>query len=382
MVNNMLNSKPKTLYQIVTDDILSKIERGGFSFDQPICTESLLMERHGVSRITARRAMTELENKGILYRKRGVGSFVARDIYQRTQRVTSNSKLFAFIFPFDVTKSGLSAAFQSANNRLLQNGYAASIYITEDDERSRGRVFLEKLIDTDIAGVAYYPKSSNAHLELLNHLAFRGRPVVLIDLPSPARYISSVTSANFEGSLKLVQHLLDLGHRRVGFVAGLPAEARKTVADRMDGYVLGLSRAGLTPDANLIMTNFTEEFRRSPGHDGLPTQMHEAVRTLKSLGATAVLCEHDQLAFELAMACRDMQVSVPNDLSICGFDHSEWAHMLPEGITTVEQDMTAVGEKVADLLMAGVNAELAPAEQIVVPTRLVIGGTTGPAPIT
>ncbi len=372
--------KPKTLYQIVTEDILRAIERGEFSFDQPICTENKLIEQYGVSRITARRAMTELENKGILYRKRGVGSFVSRDIYQRTQKVNNNSKLFAFIFPFDVSRSGLSAAFQAANNVLLENGYAASIYITEGDEKHRGRTFLNQLIHSDVAGVAYYPKSSDVHLELLNHLAFKGKPVVLIDLPSPARYISSVTSANFEGSLQMMAHLIKLGHRRIAYIAGVTAEARKTVADRMDGYVLGLSQADISPDANLIVTNLTETFRRSPGPNGLPTQMHQVVKNLQASGATAVLCEHDQLAFELAVACREMQVKVPGDLSICGFDHSEWAHMLPEGITTIEQDMTAVGTKVAQMLLAGINRPLAPAEQVVIPTKLIVGGTTGQAP--
>ena len=278
----MREDRPKTLYQIVTEGILRVIERGEFSFDQPICTENKLMERYGVSRITARRAMTELENRGILYRKRGVGSFVSRDIYQRTQKVASNSKLFAFIFPFDVSKSGLSDAFQAANNLLLQHGYAASIYITEDDENLRARVFLEQLIRANIAGVAYYPKSANVHLELLNSLAFKGRPVVLIDLPSPARYISSVSSANFEGNLCAMQHLIELGHRRIAYVAGLPAEARKTIADRLDGYVLGLGRAGIVPDAELIVTTLTEEYRRSPGADGLPTRMHETVRNLRA----------------------------------------------------------------------------------------------------
>ena len=377
----MQKDKPKTLYQTVADDILSIIERGEFSFDHPICTEIRLMDQYNVSRITARRAMTELENMGILYRKRGVGSFVSRDIYQRTQNVTSNSKLFVFIFPFDVSKSGLSAAFQSANNRLLQSGYAASIYITEDDESHRGRAFLEKLINTDIAGVAYYPKSASVHLELLNRLTFQGRPVVLLDLISPTRYIASVTSANFEGSLKLMAHLHELGHRRIAYVAGVPPESRRTVADRMDGYVLGLSRAGITPDADLIITTLTEQNRRAPGAGGLPTKMHETVKNLRALGATAVFCEHDQLAFEMAIACREMQICVPGELSICGFDHSEWAQMVPEGITTIEQDMTTVGLKVAELLLLGINAQLAPAEQIVVPTKLIIGGTTGPVPI-
>ncbi|MCL2867135.1 MAG: GntR family transcriptional regulator [Clostridia bacterium] len=376
--------KPSPLYQVMIDDILTQIDEGEFSFNQPICTENKLMEKHGVSRITARRAMTELENRGILYRKRGVGSFVSRDVYQRKQppihtvnsASSSTSKLFAFIFPFSLHHSGLKAAFQAANTALLRAGYAASIYITEDEANTRGRTFLNQLIRSDIAGVAYYPKTADIHLNLLNHLIFQGKSVVLIDLPSPSRYISSVSSDNYGGSVQLMEYLLALGHRRIAYVAGLSPDARRTLGDRLDGYVLSLHRAGLTVDADLIVTALTEDFRRAPGADGSPTQVHATARALLAQGVTAILCEHDQLAYELTVACREMRVRVPEQLSICGFDNSEWAGMLPGGITTVQQNMEQVGQHTASLLLEGLHAPLSQARQIVVPTHLVTGATT------
>lgn len=372
------SEKPRPLYQVVIDDILESIERGAFSFDRPICTENRLMEQYGVSRITARRAMGDLEARGVLYRKRGVGSFVSRDMIRKKAQDVSASRLFAFIFPFDLSRSGLSAAFQAANRALLQSGYAASIYITEEEAKARGRTFLGELADLDIAGVAYYPKTADIHLDLLNRLLFHGKSVVLIDLPSPSRYISSVSSDNFDGGTQLMEHLLGQGHRRIGYVSGLPPLARKSLGDRFDAYVLAMARAGLPLDDRWIITNLTEAFRRSPDEDGmLPTQMHATARTLVSHGVTAVLCEHDQLAYELAIACRELRVNVPEKLSICGFDNSEWASMLPGGITTVRQNMEEVGRHTAALLLESLQAPLTQARQVVVPTSLIIGGTTG-----
>lgn len=372
--------RPRTLYQVVIDEILAAIERGAFSFDQPICTENKLMEQFGVSRITARRAMTELENRGILYRKRGVGSFVARDVYQKRPKAGPTSKLFAFIFPFNLSRSGLSAAFQAANQTLLQNGCAASIYITEGDAEARGRAFLSQLIHSDIAGVAYYPKTADIHQELLNHLIFQGKPVIIIDLPSPSRYIASVSSDNYGGSVQLMEHLLALGHRRIAYASGLPPYERKTLSDRFDGYILSLARAGLPVDSSLIVTTLSEGFRRQPGEDALPTQLHTTVRSLMARGVTAVLCEHDQLAYEMAIACRELRIKVPEQLSICGFDHSEWAHMLPDGITTMRQNMEEVGQKTAELLLEAFDGHMAEARQVIIPTRLVVGGTTAIVP--
>ena len=69
-----IQQKENPLYQIIIDDILAQIAAGSFSYDQPICTENSLIEQYGFSRTAP--AMTEFENRGILYRKRGVGSFV------------------------------------------------------------------------------------------------------------------------------------------------------------------------------------------------------------------------------------------------------------------------------------------------------------------
>lgn len=369
-------NKPRPLYQIVIDDILESIKRGAFSFDHPICTENKLMEQYGISRITARRAMGDLEARGILYRKRGVGSFVSREMDQQQTQTTNTSRLFAFIFPFDLSRSGFSAAFQAANHELRKSGYAASIYITEERAKVRGRAFLSELADSDIAGVAYFPKTADIHLELLNRLLFHGKPVVLIDLPSPSRYIASVSSDNFAGGMLLMEHLFSIGHRRIGYVSGLPPLTRKSLGDRFDAYVLSMAQAGLFINDDWIFTNLTEAFRRSPGEDGAPTQLHAVGRALMARNVTAVLCEHDQLAYELAIACREMRVLVPEQLSICGFDNSEWARMLPGGITTIQQNMEEVGRHTATLLLAGLRMPLLQAQQVVVPIEFVAGNTT------
>ena len=109
--------KKTPFYQIIIDDILAQIAAGSFSYDQPICTENSLIEQYGFSRITVRRAMTELENRGILYRKRGVGSFVCHpeELAPALPETSSSpaGKLFAFVFPFHVSKTGLTDAFHN-----------------------------------------------------------------------------------------------------------------------------------------------------------------------------------------------------------------------------------------------------------------------------
>lgn len=90
--------------------------------------------------------MTELENRGILYRKRGVGSFVCHpeELAPALPETSSSpaGKLFAFVFPFHVSKTGLTDAFQAASDYLLSKGCYSSIYIADEHEDKTGRSIL------------------------------------------------------------------------------------------------------------------------------------------------------------------------------------------------------------------------------------------------
>ena len=138
-------AKKKTpFYQIIIDDILAQIAAGSFSYDQPICTENSLIEQYGFSRITVRRAMTELENRGILYRKRGVGSFVCHpeELAPALPETSSSpaGKLCRICLSIScIQKTGLTDAFQAASDYLLSKGCYSSIYIADEREDKTGR---------------------------------------------------------------------------------------------------------------------------------------------------------------------------------------------------------------------------------------------------
>jgi DNA-binding LacI/PurR family transcriptional regulator len=103
----------------------------------------------------------------------------------------------------------------------------------------------------------------------------------------------------------------------------------------------------------------------------------EKIKALMKQGVTAIMAEHDEMAFQILMACKELNISVPRDLSVCGFDDSEWAHMLPGAITTVSQDQESIGKHVAELLLDRMGGAVKPAQNIVIPTKLVVGTTTG-----
>lgn len=403
---SLLEEPKTTLYQQIIDGILVQIDKGRFSFDEPICTENSLMEEYGFSRITIRRALSELENMGILYRKRGVGSFVCRDIYEKqnpafkkempaspdviiqpkeqgTASLAPTNKLFALVFPFNLTQTGLTAVVQAASEYLMSKGCFASVYISGEGDHQKGRHILGNLIHMNVDGVAYYPITQNVHLEQLNDFLFQGKPVVVMDIPSSCPYVPSVVSDNLAGSTLLAEHLIGLGHRKIAYVAGIGPSAKSTVADRLAGYVLTHTKYGLPLNSDFICTTANVPAQNADPED--PTSLAAMLHKLMEQGVTAIMAEHDGLAYKILLTCHDCGIRVPEQLSVCGFDNSEWATALanstpPLRITTIAQDQAAVGRKVAELLYEGLQNPIRKTEPVVIPVKLIEGNTTGPAP--
>lgn len=367
------NKKPK--YEMITDDILTRIRNNDFSYDTVLCTEMQLAEQYNVSRITAKRALTDLEQRGILYRKRGVGSFVARNALSNlsTQNHTAApSKMVSFLLPFDITKGGMFDTIKTINSSLNDNGYLMSIYIS-DISPVKEKANIRLLLNQNISGLIYYPVRDNINLNLINEFIYSKIPVIIIDKYTDCPYIHNVTSDNIEGGRLLTEHLIRLGHQNIGFLSTAPIEETSTVRNRFGGYLQELLSAGLTPDSSNIIcipydiTDEDAENANSPFCD--------AIRKMYINGVTAILTENDLVARLALLACRTLNLRVPADLSICGFDDLEIAAEC--GITTIRQDFCGLAEKISELMLDSIHNDTFAAQKITVPVELVVRDSTG-----
>lgn len=369
----------KNLYQVAIDDILKKIEENDFSFEKPICTEKTLMETYNFSRITAKRAIMELEHEGILYRKRGVGSFVSRDIYAKASGSSEEDmKIFAFVLPFDITKGGLFETVQTINTLLGSANAYMCIYIT-DCADAKEKSILKQLIKQNINGIVLYPKTNNIHLELLNSFVVNDKPVVVIDKGHDCRYIGNVLSDNFSGGVMLTEHLLSLGHKNIAYLSRSGSSGLTSISDRFGGYIHALKKAGITPNKD-YMASYIDSLYKSETNPGQGS-LKDTVKALYNAGVTAIETENDQVAFAVIHACGELSLKVPEDLSVCGFDNSEWAHMSDMGITTIKQNFHEIGSKIAGIFLDGINNKTTGYKKVIVPVELIIQGSSGPARI-
>jgi len=201
-----------------------------------------------------------------------------------------------------------------------------------------------------------------------DRLMVRSVPTVVVD--APTEVFSSVGSDDAEGGRIAARHLLELGHRRIGFLTEhhrrhfVPLQADK----RLSGFREVLADAGIEGD-DLVTRDVDNsmEAARSAAAEllELPTP------------PTAIVAHDDSLAVGVLVAARAKGVRVPEDLSIVGFDDGELAAALD--LTTVHQPFEESGRIAARLLMERLRARDPVRNRIYLDLRLVRRGSTGPA---
>lgn len=175
-------------------------------------------------------------------------------------------------------------------------------------------------------------------------------PVVLLDTRAPAGAAWAAPTVRIDdraGGALATRHLLDLGHRRIGFI-GEPADnpfGFTSSAQREAGYRSELAAAGLAPHAALV--------RHAPHLRAAARQLATDMLTLAE-PPTAIVAASDVQAVGVLEAAAALGVAVPRQLSVIGFDDIELASLM--GLTTVRQPLELSGRRAADLVVQAIGA--------------------------
>ena len=172
---------------------------------------------------------------------------------------------------------------------------------------------------------------------------------------------------NAGGIATMISALVELGHRRIAFLAG--PSALFVARDRVAGYRLGLADAGIAFDPELVIRT---SFDRAGGALG--------VDTLLAGGApfTAIACANDLLALGALERLAELGIDVPDEVSLAGFDDIAIAAMTAPALSTVRLPLRELGR--LGYVHAGRVLDGVKAEHVVLPTELVMRGSTGRPP--
>jgi len=223
-------------------------------------------------------------------------------------------------FPIEVMK-GVNSAISALDYNLI-------IYTCGDERKhyaaDREKKFVSLLNNSITDGVIVITPAAK-------HFTTNA-PLVAVDPHHAGTEYPAIISTNRQGAMDAMDYLIGLGHRRIAHIAGRPD--LKSAERRLRGYQDSLERAGIPFDPDLVAQgDFT-------AHSGL-----ECTRQLLALPdpPTAIFCANDETAFGAYQAAQEAGLSIPQDLSIVGFDNIPNAALISPGLTTVDQSIREMG---------------------------------------
>ncbi|MCK4176155.1 LacI family DNA-binding transcriptional regulator [Aciditerrimonas ferrireducens] len=326
----------------------------------------------GVHPATASRALNQVDGSGLVspatvarvtaaanrlgYRPNPV----ARSL--RTRR----SHTVGVVIP-DLANPLFPPVIRGIEDRLAEGGYVALLANTDDDP-ARERQLLERMRERHVDGLVLAtvrrgtPEPAGPGEEDL--------PVVLVNRVAEDRALPAVAADDVSGIRLAVAHLVSLGHRRIGHVAG--PQDLSTGAGRLRGFRLGMAEQGLEVGPTDVVV--AERY-----------QVAEGLRCARQLLAqrprvTAIVAANDMLALGCYRALAEAGLACPQDCSVVGFNDMPFVDQLSPPLTSVRFDHYAMGREAAQLILERLATPGCPTKVVYLPPELVVRASTGPAP--
>ncbi|HEV8537045.1 MAG TPA: LacI family DNA-binding transcriptional regulator [Candidatus Limnocylindria bacterium] len=265
----------------------------------------------------------------------------------------------------DITNPFFPSIIKGVEDTAQSRGYNLVLCNTEDSSEREAtylRVLRERQVDGLLIASSFTADATIAELRAERF------PFVLVNRASRGGDDLAVLPDNRAGATSAIEHLLELGHRRIALVAG--PQTTTTGQERLAGAKAALRarRVRLDEDLIVVAEGFTEEIG------------YRAARRLLGAGEppTAVFCANDLIALGVLRAAREVRIDVPSDLSIVGFNDIPNAGLFDPPLTTVHVPQEEMGVRAATVLIAQLEGESVGARRLQLEVELVVRGSTAP----
>ena len=356
------SKNPESISQQFRKVVLEKIHSGSLPRGLLIPSERELAEQYKISRASVREGLAQLLAEGILVRGGLRGTFVA-DAPPRVEAAMPTREQLAFWIAetlFLFVQPGYNQILTGASEYCQERGYNLRFYTVGDRNL---RSLLDTPLDNSIQGSIVVGGASPA---LVEKLRLSSNPLILVDFLTEADIPESIR-IDYEAGVELaLSHLSDLGHSKIGFI-GFP-HSRK-----YDAFWTMLESRGLAFCPRFV------EFLDSAGSDSGTVAGFRAMQKILSRKTlpTAIIVTNDCVAIGVMEALAVAKVSVPDQISIVGFDDLAGNSA---ALTTVRVDLIEVGRLAAQTLIDSVVKQTKPASPIVVPVEMILRSSTSPPP--
>jgi DNA-binding LacI/PurR family transcriptional regulator len=276
--------------------------------------------------------------------------------------------------------SGIRVRFpelvEGAEQVLAQADYSLALG-TSGGDRSLEAEQLQRILDSGASGLIVYAVDGPLEVPALRQLFDRGFPLVLIDRYFPDLAVDTVTMDNIGGGFIAVQHLVEQGYRRIGYI-GTNNLSTSSIVERLAGYRWALDASKLQAEPNQICTALIPTPWPVPDAE-IERHNRRALRAYldRPERPEAAFACNDYVAFQVVQAAEDLGMRIPDDLGIVGFDNLASADYFGVPLTTVEQQFEELGATAASLVLDRINGRRTRLGRFVISTRLIVRRTSG-----
>jgi len=251
----------------------------------------------------------------------------------------------------DATHIGILYANPSANylsefllGSLEQSSLSGCQLVIEKCEGAETEAeAIRRLVKGGIDGVVLPAPLCDSE-ESLKAVREAGLPAVLVASGKPAPDMSAISINNFEAARAMTRHLLELGHRRIGFINGHPNQT--ATGQRFHGYVEAMTEAGLSVDADQV----------AQGYFTYRSGLEAAEKLLDSGRPTAIFASNDDMAAATMAVAHRRGLDVPSDLAVTGFDDTPLAATVWPALTTIHQPIADMAREAVRLLVEQIKS--------------------------
>lgn len=263
----------------------------------------------------------------------------------------------------DITNPFFPPAVRGAQDVLDQSGYSL-LLASSDNDADKARRHVAAMLEAQVDGLLL--AMAVREDPLVNELRANGTPLVLVNRTIDRGGVSAVVPDDYHGVVQAVEHLFELGHRRLAFIGGPLSTSNG--ARRRDSFEQALRRLTLPPAPALETATFDD------------AAGYAAARRLfaASPEVTGVVAGNDLLAVGIISAAAETGRMCPEGISVVGFNDMMLADRLCPPLTTVRVGQYGVGKRAAELLLALVGDPGRDHETVLISGELMVRGSTAP----
>ncbi|MFC0189293.1 LacI family DNA-binding transcriptional regulator [Fictibacillus aquaticus] len=272
--------------------------------------------------------------------------------------INKRTQTIGVLFP-DVSGMLSSEVLEGVERAAHDAGFSVIVCNTASSG-SRTIKYLRLLQEKRVDGIIF--ASENIKDEYAAIFSEMKVPVVLVSTESQKHTLPFVRVNDFEGAFSAAEFLIKNGHCKIGMIGGSFDDPIAGVP-RMNGFKEALSKNGIEFEPNMLVAN--EGYRFNDGKNSLPKLLQQFPEM------TAVFAASDELAIGAMSAAHEMNIKVPEQLSIIGYDNLKISEMCYPPLTTISQPLVQMGEKAGEMLTALIDGKEKTAESIYLPFEIV-----------